>query len=201
MIWEKFPQIIFTVETWHSLTWYLILMMQQHSSPLICTNDSFIQCIFLKLCFLKKLIALIFHPSVMILVLQAAQPFMSWSLQSTLALWEPKASSTWKVWGCPSCLVPWHSGDCKHFIYIKITFSIHRTNHAPSDPSHSPLRALHCSILFWGCAGHSWHRAAPRGCPEPPGPSQGVAVLVLQVELGMKGSPPQHQNRSCDKYS
>lgn len=177
MIWEKFPQIIFTVETWHSLTWYLILMMQQHSSPLICTNDSFIQCIFLKLCFLKKLIALIFHPSVMILVLQAAQPFMSWSLQSTLALWEPKASSTWKVWGCPSCLVPWHSGDCKHFIYIKITFSIHRTNHGPQWPLpqsskgpalQHPLLGLCWALLAQGCT---------KGLPRAPWPFTGCCSV------------------------
>lgn len=206
MIWEKFPQIIFTVETWHSLIWYLILMMQQHSSPLICTNDCFIQCNFFEVRLFKKINnTLIFHPSIMILVLQAAQPFMSWSLQSTLALSGPKAITTGKVWGSPSCLLPWYSGEgCKHFSYCKhdkndTNQSLqHAQNKSqpPVTPLHGPLRALHCSILFWVCAGHSWHRVWPRGCPEPPGPSH---VFVLEVEHGEKGSST--RNRSYEKCS
>lgn len=52
--WEKFPQIIFSVETWHSLIWHLNLVTQQHSSPLIRTNDCFIQCISFEVLLLKK---------------------------------------------------------------------------------------------------------------------------------------------------
>lgn len=86
MIWEKFPQIIFTIETWHSLIWHLILMMQQHSSSWVYTNDCLIQCNLVKVILFKKINnTLIFHPSIMILVLQAGQLISSEHLGSLRA--------------------------------------------------------------------------------------------------------------------
>lgn len=104
----------------------------------------------------------------MIVVLQAAQPFVSWSLQSTLALWGAKASITRTVWGTPSFLVPWYSGEsCKHFSFCD--HDQNNTNQSlqhwqnksqpPVTRAHAPQRASHCSIPFLSCAGHSLDRA------------------------------------------
>lgn len=178
--------------------------MQQHSSPLRCTNDCFILCNLFEVILLKKLLTHWFC----IPLLQfwcCRQHSHSWAdpFRAPRLSESPKPAAHGKC--SPSFMVPWDSAESSISVtaIIKITqishFSIQRTNHSPQQPLPRVPALQHPQLeLCWPLLGHS----LARGCSESPwAPHRVLQCLGSRGSMQWKAHYPSTKNRSCDKYS